>query len=111
MSKTYLKIKIKSLAAEARIIRQEEKKWPGTSDVRTGLHLHRVNEVRREARVALLAYGFIRGRAYEAIEFNAAVEPDWSRVAVLASRYGSAKVTKETLMLWPKAKTVTKAAA
>lgn len=102
MSKTYLKIKIKSLAAEARIIRHEENKWPGASDVRTGLHLHRVNEVRREARVALLAYGFIRGRTYQQIESNTCpwIAPDWTRVAVLASRYGSAKVTKETLVAW-----------
>ncbi len=66
--KTYLKIKIKSLAAEARIIRQEEKKWPGPSDVRLGLREHRIKDVRREARAALLAYGYLRGRTIHQME-------------------------------------------
>ncbi len=52
--KTYLKIKISSLAAEARIIRREEQRWPGDHQIRTGLHEHRVIDVRREARSALL---------------------------------------------------------
>lgn len=100
MSKTYLKIKIKSLAAEARIIRHEELKWPGTSDVRTSLHNHRVMDVRREARSALLAYGFIRGRTYRTIEFKAAVAPDWKRVAELVTKYGPAKVDRGAMEAW-----------
>lgn len=86
--KTYLKIKIKSLAEEARIIRAEEKKWPGQSEIRTGLHLHRVGEVRRESRVALLAYGFLRGRARDRIE-KSERQPDWDRVQKLIEKYGT----------------------
>lgn len=92
MSTTYLKIKIKSLAEEARIIRHEERRIGYTNykirlrpvnddqtdadniiceyndNIRNGLHQHRVLNVRHETRAALLAYGFLRGRDYIEIE-------------------------------------------
>ena len=86
----YLKMKIMSLAAEARIIRTEEKKWPGEHVARNGLHRHRMHEVRPEARHALLAYGFLRGRHYRALEAKAARAPDWDRVQKLAEKFGAA---------------------
>jgi len=86
--KVYLKIKIMSLAAEARIIRKEERKWPGPSDVRQGLHQHRMIDVRRECRVANLAYGFLRGRSYGALEAKCYEEPNWQRVAELVRKFG-----------------------
>ena len=88
--KIYLKIKIMSLAAEARIIRAEEKKWPGEHAARNGLRRHRIHEVRPEARHALLAYGFLRGRDYRALEAKAACAPDWDRVQRLAEKFGAA---------------------
>lgn len=102
MSRVYLKVKIKSLAAEARIIRAEERKLPGPHATRTGLHLHRVNEVRREARAALLAYGFLRGRWYEQIE-GPGTDRDavpWQRVLQLANKYGGQRVEAATLQGW-----------
>ena len=87
--KTYLKMKIMSLAAETRIVRREEKRWPGASDVRTGLHHHRVIDVRREARSACLAYGFLRGRDYRALEAKPGTKPDWPRVERLALKYAT----------------------
>jgi hypothetical protein len=86
--KIYLKIKIMSLAAEARIIRKEERKWPGPSDARQGLHRHRVIDVRRECRIANLAYGFLRGRSYRALEAKCYEQPNWQRVAELIRKYG-----------------------
>jgi hypothetical protein len=64
-----------SLAAEAKIIRRQEQKLvkrrrqlraagkevSETSDVLVGLHTHRTLDVRREARAAHLAYGYLRG--------------------------------------------------
>lgn len=85
--KTELKIKIKSLAAEARIIRSEEKKWPGQSYVRSSLHGHRTGIVRNEARHSQLAYGFLRGRPYVAMEQKAKTEPNWDRVENIAVRF------------------------
>ncbi len=90
--KTYLKIKISSLAAEARIIRREEQRWPGDHHIRTGLHEHRVIEVRRDARSALLAYGFLRHRAYRTIEPKCHRAPDWKRTQQLVEVLGAGLV-------------------
>lgn len=70
----HLKIKVVSLAAEARLIRAEERKrkdrnskgeWTG---VRFSLHQHRTREVRQAARHAQLAYAFLRGIPYARVE-------------------------------------------
>jgi hypothetical protein len=63
-----LRVKIKCLAVEARIIRLEEKRLPGASFKRAHLHQHRVEMVRQHARAAQLAYAFLRGRTYSATE-------------------------------------------
>lgn len=56
----HLKIKIKSLAEEARIIRAEERKVRGMD--RWNLQHHRKTRVRNAARRSLIAYAIIRGR-------------------------------------------------
>lgn len=91
--KTYLRVKIKSLAAEAKIIRLEERKWvtkDGRKDhpIRIGLNAHRRHDVRKEQRSALLAYGFLRGRAYKRIESKCHAHPDIERVIELVRKYG-----------------------
>lgn len=78
-----LKIKSKSLAAEARIIRKEELKlrgmarsvdpnggyWhPNAGDKRSSLHLHRTVAVRRTARATHLARAFLMGTPYKDVE-------------------------------------------
>lgn len=82
-----LRVKIKSLAEEARIIRFEEKR--SRQPIRDELHNHRVTVVRWEARVAQLAYGLIRGRTIERIEPLAKTEPNWKRVHELLKKYGA----------------------
>lgn len=83
----YVKVKIKSLADEAIIIRQAERKqktkyqkiqarkkgnWEQSYNkvVNTfwGLRDHRTIIVRNEARAAQIAYGFLRGKKYNVIE-------------------------------------------
>lgn len=98
MTLTYLKVKIKSLAAEARIIRHEETRFPrGFRDHPTfqGLHSHRTWDVRREARSALLAYAYLRGRLYSTIEGGSnekrSSQPDIVRIMQLIYKYGSDK--------------------
>lgn len=83
----YLKVKIKSLAAEAAIIRKEERRHRG--DTRTGLYLHRVNDVRYEARAALLAYAFLRGRPLARVEAKSHRKAPWPRVEQLVKKYGT----------------------
>ena len=88
--RAYLKIKVVSLAAEARLIRKEEKRHRGTSPTRFGLWHHRTEVVRPEARCANLAYGFLRGRPYFAMEKTCNTAPNWDRILKLAIRYGDA---------------------
>ncbi len=86
--RTYLKVKIKSLAAEAKIIRLETKRAKRAS-IRDGLALHRKGAVRFEARHTHLAYGFLRGREYRQIEQKAHTPPDWDKVRRMIERYGA----------------------
>lgn len=83
-----LRVKIKSLAEESRIIRLEEKRAGKWEELRNRLHRHRVIDVRQEARVAHLAYGLIRGRTLERIEPKRTTEPNWKRVHDLLKKYG-----------------------
>lgn len=62
-----LRVKLKSLAAEAKIIRQEEKRTRSLSQYEF-LRGHRIGVVRQEARCALLALAYIKGMAYRQVE-------------------------------------------
>lgn len=90
MSKTFLKIKIMSLAAEARIIRREANKWPraGVMGTRYALNQHRRFDVRQEARSAQLAYGFLRNKPYRSIEEKCWDAPDETRIIEIAVKFG-----------------------
>jgi hypothetical protein len=88
--RVYLKIKLKSLAAESIIIRKEMAKFDGPSEAYQGLHLHRVNDVRDESRSALLAYTFLKGKkTYKEIEKSCYTPPNWKRVEKLVTTYGA----------------------
>ena len=102
--KTYLKIKIKSLAAEAVIIKREEQKWKKlsvfTENVKQphpmffALRQHRLDEVRTECRSAILAYGYLRGRTYQQIEAKCYEQPNWTKIVNLVSKYGNLNAEK-----------------
>jgi hypothetical protein len=87
----YIKVKILSLAAEAKIIRKQEQKARkhGNRSLRVGLADHRRGIVRREARHAQLAYGFLRGRAYKQMEAKChpGCGPDFAKVKSSIERY------------------------
>lgn len=106
----YLKIKIKSLAEEARIIRKEERKvlsYARTTDIpapkeihyRTyeSLHRHRTYDVRTEARATHLAYAFLRGVPYASVEAKRsdskkasyAETLTWKRASDMVKKYGT----------------------
>lgn len=77
-----LRVKIKSLAAEATIIRKEELRVRDAMTRVAGkpeavaqmassfasLRSHRVSDVRRESRYALLCYAILRGKPWERVE-------------------------------------------
>ena len=86
--RVYLKVKLKSLAAEAKIIRKETQRAKLRS-IKHGLYAHRIGVVRPEARYTHLAYGFLRGREYQQIEKKAHIAPNWKRVRKMVQKYGS----------------------
>lgn len=83
-----LRVKIKSLAAEALIIRAEERRVAFPMS-KTNLANPRRVEVGGEARSAILAYRCIRGKSYSSTEAPWSSEPDWKRIKTLARKYGA----------------------
>lgn len=101
----YLRVKIKSLANEATIIRQEERKTLGKRDyhrdrqkpvdivnyfdgIYIGLHHHRTYDVRNEARSAQLAYAYLRGKTYKETENAKHSQPNANRIAEIVRKFG-----------------------
>jgi hypothetical protein len=106
----HLKVKIKSLAAEAGIIRHEvaklDKRQSFTicpdkrkyiSTIKHGLNEHRKGIVRYEARHSLLAYALLRGKPYEVVEQKCSEPPQWRKVTDVARRFGA---TQEQMIAW-----------
>ena len=92
--KLALKVKVKHLAEEARIIRTEEQRNYG--DTRDWLYLHRITGVRPECRATHIAYAFARGVELRKIEKYPEEIPIsvWARVAKMVKLY-SDKDTKD----------------
>jgi len=89
----FLKIKIKSLAEESRIIRREEKR--AEEALINALHYHRVWDVRRESRASLLAYGYLRGQDISQVENKA--QRDYlidKRAMSIVKKFGTAPAAK-----------------
>jgi hypothetical protein len=86
----HLRIKVKSLAAEAQIIRQEAKKTRGM--IRWDLNHHRKTIVRSHTRTNLLAYGILKGIPYSTMEKKCFERPDFSAVANIAKRFGATEI-------------------
>ena len=80
----YLKVKIKSLAEESRIIRLEEKRSFGPQ--REGLYFHRIWNVRHESRAAQLAYAYLRGKRLEQVEQHSEMNYIRAKVLVRAEK-------------------------
>jgi hypothetical protein len=92
-----LKVKIKHLAAEARIIREEEAKASGMK--KWHLQNHRKTTVRTAARQTHLAYAIIRGKTLErtASKYGTKLSPiyqffDETAVAKMVTKYGDSAV-------------------
>ncbi len=83
----YLKIKLKNLADEAKVIRHEEHKVRG--DKKKALQDHRKGIVRTCARSTLLAYAFLRGVPYDKVEPFARTKPDMKDIQRMVRKYGT----------------------
>jgi len=84
---TELKIKLKSLAEESRIIRKEELLSKPNIDKINSLHDHRIHVVRPVARATHLAYGLLNGLDYRQIENHNKTVPDWKKVEAMVKKY------------------------
>ena len=109
MKITELRVKIKSLAAEARIIVHEEQRVrrriavdPRAAATFQSLRDHRRAVVGSAARRSLLAYGFLRGLPYARIEPPNSSAPDWDAVWREAQRFGGPEELTERWALWRK---------
>ena len=98
----YLKVKIKSLAAEAKIIRDLEKKHKKHTELREGLHNHRKGIVRDTQFHTLLAYGFLRQKGINQIVPGCKRNIDVDKVYKMVSSYGTEIVFKDRIVEWIK---------
>ena len=90
----HLSVKIATLAAEARIIRNRERslKRRGKLEGRRlslfkDYEHHRKHIVRPEARANLLAYACLKGVPYCAVESAPKTQPNWKRVEKVLSTF------------------------
>ena len=115
-----LKIKLKHLALEPAIIRNEEQKL--LKQIRSGrvndtvplrikyesLYRHRVWNVRNEARATELARAYLAGKDYKSVENKRKPENESKfvryiipRIAAMAMKYGTSnKVTDNDILVW-----------
>ncbi len=101
----FLRVKIKSLAAEAKIIRADELKAVKYEDyyLQTQLRDHRLDVVRPEARLSQLAYQYLRGIPYAFVEQpKEDNKPIWSNVLPMVKKYGDHNATQDKLASWGK---------
>ncbi len=89
-----LKIKYKTLTAEAQFIRLEKRKAKARrkTDLVRRLHEHKLDRVRPAARSTHLAQCFLRGTEYKAVEQKlkpTTPEPNWSAIETMVKKYGS----------------------
>lgn len=83
-----LRINIKNLADESRNIKKEFRKHTDEA-IKNALHLHRVIDVRKEARICQLALAAVKGVPYQALERNAKSEPDWKKIIAKVDRHSA----------------------
>ena len=94
-----LRVNVKSLAAEARFIRQEIKR--AHRDAKYALHGHRVMRVKPEARMAHLALAFFKGTPYKVAENFTRSEPSARELTNKLNRF--ARVEQDRVEGWLKA--------
>ena len=116
-----LKIKLKSLAAEAKIIRFHERKIKpyikegdnnikpedviARADYERGvLRGHRIYLVRKEARDSHIAYGYLRNKAYKQIENSTDNPPNIKNITKIINKFqgywGNKEVLESTVKEW-----------
>jgi len=109
MSRTFLKVRIKELAGEAKIIRREESiatDWKASTKHKQGLEdsynyaswkllelrNHRKTVVRNASRATQIAYAFLRGKRFDSVEHGSLSTTEiarlWTQVGRMIYQYG-----------------------
>jgi|TARA_R110000744_G_scaffold351934_6_gene457824 hypothetical protein len=106
----YLRVKLKSLAIEAAIIRREEQvaNKSNSYDTQNQLRIHRVGKVRRASRETLLAYQYLRGVPYAACEKPKSKPVDIKAIEKMCKDYG---ILDQSITDWMEGETRLKLAA
>lgn len=94
-----LRVNVKSLAAEAKIIRDEIRR-ARTPEARAALHNHRMQRVRPEARLAHIALAFTRGVPYRMVETNAREKPEVKALVNKIVRFASTADADKKVRDW-----------
>lgn len=103
----YLRVKLKSLASEAKHIRLEEHKAKDAKEFfeLQALREHRIHKVRTTGRATLLAYQFLRGVPYAVCEQEDSRPFDITPVLTMIQKYGDRSFTLKSLTDWLAGKT------
>jgi hypothetical protein len=95
-----LQIKLISLADESRTIRRVEGKLKRAEpyhqhlhETRLSLREHRKDVVACASRETHLAYGFLKGKTYKAIEPKRFTDPNWKEIQRMIQAYGDAPLS------------------
>ena len=109
----YLRVKLKSLAAEAKIIRTEELRAKDAKEffMLHSLREHRIHKVRTTSRATLLAYQFLRGVPYAVCEQLESKYLPLSPILLMIQKYGESGYTMQSLKDWIKGKSALEEAA
>ena len=97
-----LRVNVKSLAAEAKIIRDEIRRAT-TTEAKNALHDHRMMRVRPEARLAHLALAFTRGMPYKAAETSAREKPSVKDLTNKVTRFAWTPNAEQKIHDWLRA--------
>lgn len=81
-----LRVNVKSLAAEARLIRDEIRRATNP-EAKASLACHRAWRVKPESRLAQLALAFVKGVPYRVVERNATSKVDAVKLANKIQRF------------------------
>lgn len=94
-----LRVNVKSLAAEAKFIREEIRK-AHTQDAKNALSCHRTQRVKPEARLAHLALAFVRGVPYKTIETRTKDAPVAKELVNKLQRFTWVKDAEQVVRNW-----------
>ena len=94
-----LRVNVKSLAAESKIISKEISK-ANSPEIKNCLQLHKRRKVRPESRSAQLALAAMKGMPYSKVEPKAYTEPNWNRISEKFRLHNNTDEARKSLGNW-----------